>query len=73
MCPGMCGLDTYLTPGSHAPAGGVEAEWMLGALRCLWVSFPPSHSAHESIQMGLVAEQRAHGLGTQTPGEGFTC
>lgn len=73
MCPEMCGLDTYLTLGSHAPAGGVEAEWMLGALPCLWVSFSPSHSAHESIQMGLVAEQRAHGLGTQTLGEGFMC
>lgn len=46
---------------------------MLGALPCLWVSFSPSHSAHESIQMGLVAEQRAHGLGTQTLGEGFMC
>ena len=58
--PGTCGLDAYLPLGSRAPAGGVEAEWMLclGALSCLWVSFPLSHSACVSIQMGLVAEQR---------------
>ena len=54
---------THTCPWEAVPR---PAEWRLngclaaclGALSCLWVSFPLSHSACVSIQMGLVAEQR---------------